>query len=110
MVVTVAGQLMAFGHDPAHQARVPLGDPAEHEERALHAARAKEVEHAIGAVLDARISMFPMLAGDRVLEGSDLEIFLDVDRQRIAQHSSAGEIDVLKDRSHGGIHLFALVL
>ncbi len=86
VVVAVARQFVAVGDDAPHQRRVPLGDPAEHEERALARLRREQVEHAAGVELDARLGGVPGVARDRPLERRDLEILLDVDRQRIARH------------------------
>ena len=63
MPVAVAGQLVAAGDDAADQRRVALGDPAEGEERGVHAGAGELLQQPVGVGLDAARQRLPAGAG-----------------------------------------------
>src|SRR5687768_12041283 len=83
VVPSVAGDLMARVRDPAHQFWVPLRDPAEREERRLDVDFGKQVEDTEHVVVHPQRQRVPIISGNYVLERTDLEPILDVDRQAI---------------------------
>ena len=83
VIVAVARDLVAIGNDATQKCRVSLCDPAQDEERGLHSVGTEQIEHAVGAELDSRLARIPLCPRYRLLEGRNLEILLDVDRQGI---------------------------
>src|SRR5690242_20433849 len=89
MVGSVARQLMPFRNNAAHQRRVPLRHPTERKERRFRFCFGEDVEQASGIALNAPRKALPLGAPYGRCERFDLEIILDVDRQRM-RNSGAG--------------------
>ena len=85
MAVAVAGDLVAARRDLAHQLRLALGHPAEHEEGRARVGAIAQIEQPPGLRLGARGQLGPAPAIDVALEIGDLKVFLQIDRERIAQ-------------------------
>ena len=82
----MARELVTVRDDAPHQLRVALGDPAEREERRLGAGLLEQREDALDVALDAAGRAVPLRPRDVRRERRDLEVVLDVDRQRVDDH------------------------
>src|SRR4030095_3663326 len=84
-----AGDLVAARRDLAQQVSLALGDPAEHEERRARPGAVAEIAQPVGLRFGARGQLGPTSTVDVAIEIGDLKVFLQVDRERIEQFSTA---------------------
>ena len=89
MGVTVAGQLVAAVDDAPHQCRIALGDPAQGEEGGAGLVCLQQRQDQVDVAFDPARLCRPLRAGDVAVEGRDLEVVLDIDRQRVAPLAGA---------------------
>ena len=83
MLEPVARHLVPLVRHASDEARMTLGNPAEREEGRLRSGFGEEIEEPVGVALDPARQVVPRIARDHVGEGLDLEIILDIDRERI---------------------------
>ena len=74
----MTGQLVAFGDDPAHQLRMPLGDPAKRKKCGAHAGLGENIEKTVRVPRDPAGKDVPIAAINDPGERLDLKIILDV--------------------------------
>jgi hypothetical protein len=84
--IAMARQFVPRGDDAPNEGRLPARDLAQGEERSAHAHARAEFEHALGAVHHSALEKWPLVTVDRVRQGLDLEVLLDVDGQCIGHH------------------------
>jgi len=83
MIEPVARQLVPFSDDASSQVGVAFRHPTQDEESRSRRCLTENVEHALGIPLDPPRQRFPTASIDRRRERLDLEIILDIDRQRV---------------------------
>jgi hypothetical protein len=84
---------------------MPLCDVTQYEKGRLAAPLSEKIQHAAGVELHARLGRIPMVARDGSFESCDLEVLLDVDRQRISQRERwDGRRPWPGFRVHNGVH------
>src|SRR5262249_58626757 len=83
MMDPVAAQLVPFADDAWSQVRVALRHPPQDEESRSRPCPTENIEQALGIPLDPPRQRFPAASIDRRRERLDLEIILDIDRQRV---------------------------
>src|SRR5437867_10047993 len=81
--VGVTGWLVSPGDDLAHKRWVPLGHPAEDEERGLHSSFIKEVEEAASVGLDAARVGTPVRPVYDVGKGLNMIVVLHIHRNDV---------------------------
>src|SRR4030095_13266559 len=91
VLVAVTCELVPAVDDAADHFRIPLGNPTEREESRPHVSVRKKKQDAIDVSLDAAGQAVPRRARDMRGERGDLEVVLDVDRQRI-DDSAVGSV------------------
>jgi hypothetical protein len=79
----VAGDLMAAPGHLTQQRAVALGEPAQREEGSLGLNLVEKVENFAHVAVDTVGQTAPLVALDHILERTDLEPVLDVDRQPV---------------------------
>src|SRR6185503_6780884 len=87
VTVAVARDFVAPGLDRPHESAVPLGDPAEHEERGGGAGLVQHVQEPLGSADHAALEARPLLRPDHPRESLRMEILLYVEGQGV-DHSS----------------------
>jgi hypothetical protein len=90
MPVAVRAELVAGAGDPRHQVAVPLGHPAEDEERAGDAVLGEQIEQTVGVAHDPRFHAGPLIARHHLGEGVDVEVVLHVDREEVDRAPAVG--------------------
>ncbi len=114
--VSVRGDLVTGFGDPADEARVPLSDPAEDEERRPDFALVKEREQTVGVGFHAALVLVPIVSRYAVLERGYLVVVFDVNGQCVAdrvagEHVLRGQIAGIRvecqgEWGSGGVVLF----
>ncbi len=79
----MAGDLVSLGSDALHQPGRFLGDPAQHEEGAADLLLIQQAQDPAGIGLHAVLARRPRVARNGARQGRDLEIVLDVYRERV---------------------------
>src|SRR6185503_848336 len=74
----------------ADQLRVPLGDPAHHEERCPRVVTREEVKQPFHAPADPGLQGRPAESGNQLLERGNLEVFFHIDGEVMPRHTSRG--------------------
>jgi hypothetical protein len=83
MIKPVARQLVSFSDDASSQVGVAFRHPTQDEESSSRRCLTENVEHALGIPLDPPRQRLPTASIDRRRKRLDLEIILDIDRQRV---------------------------
>src|SRR5262249_48744557 len=83
VVPTVARQLVARRDDAPHHRRMPLGNPAEREERRVYARAGELKQKPFDIGVDPAREIIPGGTIDTVRERLDLEVILDVHGHRV---------------------------
>ena len=84
MAIAVAGQFVSRRHDCLDQRRIAFADPAQREERGLHAVGFEQLKEAREIALDATGLGAPAAARQIGIEGRHLKPVFDIDAERIA--------------------------
>ena len=88
MAIAMAGHFVPLADNAPHQLRVALGDPAQGEEGGFGVLLVEQREDAIDIAFDTAFALVPVGAGDVGSKCRDLEIVLDIDRQRVGDRSA----------------------
>ena len=80
----MGGHFVPSPRDLADQVRMPIGDPAQHEEGGFDAARGEQVEQAQNIRLHAGFQLLPILARDDAAHVLDREPILHVHAHHVA--------------------------
>ena len=83
MRLAVARQLMPLLDDFSHEPRIAHRDPAQREESRACAAVVEQPQQPLDVALDPTLHLVPAVPFDVRRERRNLEIVLDVDRQRV---------------------------
>src|SRR5262249_31152511 len=86
VAVAMRGQLVTQARDPAYQLGLALGHPAQDEERGLQRSLREQAEEALHADLHPGRQLVPARRRKRRPEVQRVEVFLDVDGDRV-QHA-----------------------
>src|SRR2546425_5126534 len=78
VVPAMRGDFVAAPCDHSDEVGMPLGQPAEHEERAPHAVRGQQLQQFADTLVCATLQAGPGVSRDSTLERCHLEILLDV--------------------------------
>jgi len=81
--VAVTGDLVTGFRNAAHERRRALREPAEHEERCVHAALGQYFHQPFGVALHAQLARAPAGARNRRAERGNMKVILHVDREGI---------------------------